>query len=106
MAELEALNAARFHVHRLPDGRLVMDLQSDLLETPSRVAAPLLPEGEGPTPLSRLEPVLEIEGHCCALHVGEMAAIPARLVAGRPVADLRVEDYAIRRALDMLFSGF
>ncbi|MGM0583348.1 MAG: CcdB family protein [Pseudomonadota bacterium] len=97
---------AQFLVYRLPDGGLVLDLQSDLVDTPSRVAAPLLPEDGGPPPLSRLEPILEIAGRRFALHAGEMAAIPAALVSGQPVADLRAEDYAIRRALDMLFSGF
>lgn len=97
---------AQFRAYRLPDGGLVLDLQSDLLDTPSRVAAPLVPEDSGPPPLSRLEPVLEIEGRRFALHTGEMAAIPAALVSGLPAADLRAEDYAIRRALDMVFSGF
>lgn len=106
MADLETLRLAQFHVYSLPDGGHVLDLQSDLLQTPSRVAAPPVPEEGGTTPLSRLEPILEIAGRRFALHVGELAAIPAALVSGPAVADLRAEDYAIRRALDMLFSGF
>jgi toxin CcdB len=106
LAELETLSVAQFHVYRLPDGVLILDLQSDLVETPSRVAAPLIAEDAGPTPLSILEPVFEIDGERFALHAGEMAAVPASLASGPAVADLRREDYAIRRALDLLFSGF
>ncbi|SEA64836.1 CcdB family protein [Rubrimonas cliftonensis] len=97
---------AQFHVHRLPDGALVLDLQSDLIATGSRVVAPLMPVSEALPAISRLEPVFEIEGARCALHTAEMAAVPARLLAGAPVADLSAQDHAIRGALDMVFSGF
>ena len=97
---------AQFHVYRLPGGPLVIDLQSDLIQTPSRIVAPLIPEGPELPAIPRLEPVFEVEGERLALHTGEMAAVPAGLVVGAPVADLSGEDYAIRRALDMLFVGF
>ena len=97
---------AQFGVYRLPDGVLVLDLQSDLIATGSRVVAPLLPVTEALPALTRLEPVFEIEGERYALHTAELAAIPERLLAGPPVADLTSEDYAIRGALDMVFSGF
>lgn len=97
---------AQFRVYRLPGGPLVLDLQSDLVETGARVVAPLVPLAEGPPPLTRLEPVFDIAGEAVALHVGELAAVPARLLAGAPVADLTAQDDAIRGALDMLFSGF
>jgi toxin CcdB len=35
-----------------------------------------------------------------------MAAIPSSVLKGEPVADLSASDYAIRGALDMVFSGF
>lgn len=97
---------AQFHVYRLPDGMLVLDLQSDFIDTGTRVAAPLLPPSEGLRPITRLEPVFEIGERRLALHTAEMAALPAGLLAGIPVANLTGEDYAIRRALDMVFSGF
>jgi len=56
--------------------------------------------------LTVLEPVFEIAGQPLALHTAEMAAIPAGLVALKPVADLTGDDYILRRALDMVFSGF
>lgn len=97
---------AQFHVYRIAGGRLLLDLQSDLLDTPTRVVAPLIPLSQGPTPISRLEPILEIRDIAHVLHTGELAAVPAALLKGRSVADLTDPDYAIRRALDMVFSGF
>ena len=97
---------AQFQVYRLPAGPLVVDLQSDLISTGTRVVAPLLPISEGLSPLTRLEPIFEIEGERLALHTAELAAVPERLLRSAPVADLTAADYAIRGALDMVFSGF
>jgi toxin CcdB len=97
---------AQFQVYRIGTGRLVLDLQTDLVDTGTRVVAPLLPLATSPKPLTILEPVFEIEGVAHVLHTAEMAAVPAGLLRGAPVADLTGRDYEIRRALDMVFSGF
>ena len=97
---------AQFHVYRITGTRLVLDLQTDLIETGTRVVAPLVPVATGPKAIGRLEPVFEIEGAAYVLHTAEMAAIPSALVKGEPVADLTASDYEIRGALDMVFSGF
>ncbi len=96
----------QFHVYRISGGRLVVDLQSDVPALPTRVIAPLIPLETGPKPLTILEPVFELEGRPHALHTAELVAAPAALLRGTPVADLTAHDYEIRRALDMLFSGF
>jgi toxin CcdB len=97
----------QFHAYRLPDGALVLDLQSDIVShLPTRLVAPLVRERPDLQAMMILEPVLEVSGDRFALHAAEMAAVSARLVSGEPVASLVSEDYAIRRALDMLFSGF
>ena len=97
---------AQFHVYRVAGGGLVLDLQTDLIDTGSRVVAPLTPISDGPKVIGRLEPVFEIEGEDHALHTAEMAAIPSKLLKGRSIADLSGFDYEIRGALDMVFSGF
>jgi len=97
---------AQFHVYRIAGTRLVLDLQTDLIETGTRVVAPLVPVATGPKAIGRLEPVFEIESAAYVLHTAEMAAIPSALVKGEPVADLTASDYEIRGALDMVFSGF
>lgn len=97
---------AQFQVYRVAGGRLVLDLQTDLVETGSRVVAPLIPISVGQMAIGRLEPIFEIYGEDHALHTAEMAAIPSSLLKGQLVADLSCFDYEIRGALDMVFSGF
>lgn len=97
---------AQFHVYRVPGDRLVLDLQTDLIETGTRVVAPLIPMTSGPKAIKRLEPVFDIDGTAYVLHTAEMAAIPSAFVKGEPIADLSASDYEIRGALDMVFSGF
>jgi toxin CcdB len=97
---------AQFHVYRIGGGRFVLDLQTDLIETGTRVVAPLMPVASGPKAIGRLEPVFEIEGAAHVLHTAEMAAIPSSLLKTALVADLTAFDYEIRGALDMVFSGF
>jgi toxin CcdB len=89
---------AQFHVYRIPGDRFVLDLQTDLIETGTRVVAP--------KPIKRLEPVFDIDGAAYVLHTAEMAAVPSALLKGEPVVDLSASDYEIRGALDMVFSGF
>lgn len=97
---------AQFHVYRAPGGRLVLDLQTDLIDTGSRVVAPLFPAAAGPRAIGRLEPVFMIDGEDYVLHTAEMAAIPSALLKTAAVADLSGADYEIRAALNMVFSGF
>lgn len=97
---------AQFYVYRLSGDRLVLDLQTDLIESGTRVVAPLLPVSSGLKPIGRLEPIFKIEGEPFVLHSAEMAAIPTALLKGKPIADLSASDYEIRGALDMVFSGF
>ncbi len=81
-------------------------MQTNHIDTGTRVVAPLVPVSDDLRSLTVLEPVFEIAGQPLALHTAEMAAIPAGLVASEPVADLTGDDYILRRALDMVFSGF
>jgi toxin CcdB len=97
---------AQFQAYRLAGERLVLDLQTDLIDTGSRVVAPLIVVSVGPRVIGRLEPVFKIHGEDHALHTAEMAAIPSALLRGQPIADLSGSDYEIRGALDMVFSGF
>ena len=97
---------AQFDVHRLANGQLVLDLQSDFIDIGTRIVAPLMPPDQSPTPLPRLEPVVTVEGASLVLHIAEMAAIPERLLSGPRIAHLGEQGYEIRGALDMVFTGF
>ena len=95
---------SQFTVYRLPGGPLVLDLQTDLMDTSARVVAPLVPASEIP-PLGRLHPVLDIGEVPHTLVMTEMVGLPKSALTDR-VADLRNREDTIRRALDMVFSGF
>lgn len=96
----------QFRAYRVPGLGTVLDLQSDVVDTPVRIVASLLPLGPTLVPFSVLEPILKVGGEAHVLRTGELFTLPSRLLSGTPAADLSGEDYAIRRALDMLFSGF
>lgn len=97
---------AQFCVYRIAGDRLLIDLQSDLIDTGTRVVAPLLPLLQGPQAIGRLEPILEVSGVAHVLHTAELAAVSSGLLKGRPIADLSAYDYEIKGAIDMVFSGF
>ena len=97
---------AQFRVYRIAGHRLVLDLQTDLIETGTRVVAPLLSAASGPSAIGRLEPVFEIDGMEHVLHTAEMGAIPSALIEAPPVADLSRFDHEICGARDIVFSGF
>ena len=54
---------ARFDVHRLRDGSLVVDCQAEFLEDiGTRLVVPLLPRGGGPAPNARINPGFTFNG--------------------------------------------
>lgn len=96
----------QFYAYRLPDGICVLDMQSNVLShLRTRLVAPLVPEASE-RPMAVLEPILHLEGVPMTLLATEMMTVPAKLLRGPPVGQFTDDDYAIRRALDMLFSGF
>ncbi|MCR9061584.1 MAG: CcdB family protein [Rhodobacteraceae bacterium] len=97
---------AQFQVYAVAGERLALDLQTDLIESGTRVVAPLIPISSGPNVIGGLEPVFQIDGKDQVLHTAEMAAVPSALLRKQPVADLSNSDHEIRSALDMVFSGF
>lgn len=97
---------ARFDVHRLTDGVLVLDIQADLLsDFRTRAVVPLLPVKTTPRSLERLHPVFEIDGedHVMATHL--IAAVPVREL-GPVAASLGDRHEAILAAIDMLVTGY
>lgn len=97
---------SQFCAYRVPGDRLVLDLQTDLIDTGTRVVAPLTPVQTSPKGLTRLEPVFRIGDTDYLLRTAELAAIPSGLLRDPPVANLSAYDYVIKGALDMVFSGF
>jgi toxin CcdB len=97
---------AQFDVHILPDGTMVINLQSDLLSGyPTTLVAPLLPEDELPVGRSRMHPMFQIDGQRLLLAPQLVSAVPSRSL-GRVTASLGDHDYVIKGALDMVLSGY
>lgn len=100
---------AQFDVFRNARSRrypLVIDLQADLLQDlASHVVAPLTPLGRlAGTPISRLNPVVTVDGTECAILFQELAAYPVQRV-GPAVANFQSARVELIAALDLLSTG-
>jgi toxin CcdB len=96
---------AQFDVHRLADGLLVVDLQTDLIGLDvTRLVAPLRAEGRYAR-FPGLTPAVELEGERWIVRLQELAAVPAREL-GPPVATIGHLRDELRRGLDILIDGF
>lgn len=96
---------AQFDVFDIGRDFLVLDLQSDWVDVSTRVVAPLYHNVIRPSPFRNLEPDFIINDESYTLLTANMTAIPANTLH-TPIASLAEQDYDIRKALDMVFSGF
>lgn len=95
---------AQFDVYRLPNGQLVVDLQTDLIGIEaSRVVAPLREEGRFAA-FPGLTPQVSFEGALWLVRVQELAAVSGAEL-GAPVGNLVEHRDALKRALDILIDG-
>jgi toxin CcdB len=96
---------AQFDLHRLPDGTLVVDLQTDLIGLDAtRIVAPLREEGVH-AGFTGLTPVVEIEGKRWIVRLQELAAVPGAELGAR-VGSLGALRDELKRGLDVLIDGF
>jgi toxin CcdB len=97
---------ARFDVHRDTRGRLLLNVQADILpEMGTRLVVPLLEQDQIPLPIKRLHPVIVVDGIELIMATHLMAAVPLRTI-GRPLQSLKSDYDRIVAALDMIFLGF
>jgi toxin CcdB len=101
---------ARFDVYRNPisdsDARYFVDIQSDLMsDLRTRVVIPLVPLPVFGTPVSRLNPVVAIEGQLHALATTDMAGVHVTAL-GESVGSLESHADDITNAVDFLLYGF
>lgn len=97
---------ARFDVHRLSSGELVVDCQADVLDfLQTRFVVPLLDPNTVPAPVHRLHPVFDV-GDSRMLMATHLASAIERRELKRAVASLDHEASAILNALDMLMIGY
>ena len=83
----------------------LLDIQSDLIEKfQTCVVVPLISPARAGTPLTRLMPLLEVDGESWVMDTPQLAGVPRRTL-GQPVAELSSQRSTIMMALDMLISG-
>ena len=82
---------------------LLVLMQADIVEGPSKVVAPAIPAAAVAAP-SRLLPVISHDGARYAVMVAQMTNMPARAL-GRPVGSVAAWRDDLTRALDWLFFG-
>ena len=100
---------AQFDVFQNPRGGaypLLLDVQSEVLaRLGTRVVVPMTARKKhGPTPITRLNPVLPVDGVDYVLVVQELAAIPSTAL-GKRVGSLASARRDIVAALDLLITG-
>jgi toxin CcdB len=95
---------AQYRVYRLLRDELVVDLQTDHIQTTTRIVARLVPEAETGPLLGDATPVFVIDETRMSLLTTHMGAVPAQALQ-EEVADLSAEGYTILRAVDMVFTG-
>jgi toxin CcdB len=84
----------------------LLDIQADLLrDLATRVVAPLTPVKRlGGKPITRLNPVVAVDGAQYAILFQEIAALPVTAI-GETVGSLRNRRDELIAALDLLFTG-
>lgn len=86
---------------------LLLDVQNDLLaELGTRVVVPLAPVSGMPAPpMTRLMPVMNVDGADYVMFTQQLAGIPRRLL-DESVADLSSRRDDVLAALDFLITGY
>ena len=102
---------ARYDVYRNPRKESVrqvpylLDVQSDFLEDlDTRVIVPLRVATAVPRPVTRLNPMLRVDGIALVMDTPQLAGYP-RAALKPPVANLGASAFDIQNALDFLFAG-
>lgn len=97
---------AQFDVHSLPDETWVVVIQSDLAAVyRTKLVVPLIPPDEDAGAVTRLNPLLTVDGEPRLLAT-HLAGAPPKSLLGPRITSLESEELTIKSALDVLISGF
>jgi len=95
---------AQFSIYRLSSGRLVCDIQSDLIEAVgTRLVVPLVPLAEL-TPMPSITPVVVFAETRWVVVVPQIGAVSETALRA-PIGTLAQHRDAIKRAIDNLIDG-
>jgi toxin CcdB len=97
---------ARLDLHKLSNGIIVVEVQASILDhLRTRVVVPFLHIEDWPKPISRLNPIFEIEGKRLVLMPQQMGAVLVSDLAAC-IGSLSDQHDIIINALDMLLTGY
>lgn len=102
MAQFQAYRNSRASGEQIP---FLLDVQSDLVNIGTRLVVPLVLESAFGARLTRINPVLQIEGQRLVASVADMASVPQRQLKDK-VADCSKHRGEIVAAIDFMLSGF
>jgi len=95
---------AQFDLHKLADGTLVCDLQTDLIPVPeTRIVAPLR-DGQRFTSFPGITPIVSFDDRQWVVRISELAAVRTSSLS-RPLGSLAPHRDVIKRAIDILIDG-
>lgn len=96
---------ARFDVHEVEDGTLVVVCQSELLDhLDVRFVAPLIPIESAPAAAGRLNPTIDVDGRQFLLFPQWASGMPTNHLRQKR-ANIDSQGLTILNAIDMLLSG-
>lgn len=102
---------ARFDVHRNANKATaetfpyLLDVQADLFsDLQSRIVVPLIAHAAVRQPMTRLNPVLTVEGRKSVMATTDLAGVPSSAL-GEKVASLSSQSAEIIGAIDFLLTG-
>ena len=96
---------AQFDLYRLPEGTLVVDLQTDLIGLEaSRIVAPLV-EAQSVASLPKVDVPVRWDDRDWIVRVQQMAAVRGALLK-RPVGSAEPARDELMNAVDILIRGF
>lgn len=102
MAQFQAYRNPRPSAGQIP---YLLDVQSDLVNIGTRLVVPLVLESAFGPRLSRINPVLQIEGEKVVASIADLASVPLRQLKDK-VADCSKYRSEVVAAVDFLISGF
>jgi toxin CcdB len=102
MAQFQAYRNPRSSGAQIP---FLLDVQSDLVNIGTRLVVPLVLESAFGARLTRINPVLLVDGQRVVASVADLASVPLRQLKDK-VADCSKHRSEIVAAVDFLLSGF
>lgn len=102
MAQFQAYRNPRASKEKIP---FLLDVQSDLANIGTRLIVPLVLESAFGARLTRINPVLQVDGIRVVASVADLAGVPAQQLKDK-VADCSKHRGEILAAIDFMLSGF